>query len=429
MKFKLEKIFEIADSYENKIQIDSKVYDRSKLLQVIADNLENVIGSIELDDEILEKSAFSDFEKDNFIPVSSADISSEEIKRLFATGISGWISSQANSVSQFEKKFADLNGSKFCVACSNGTVAIQLALKALGIGGGDEVIVPALTFAATANAVVHCGAKPVFVDIDRGDWNIDCLEVQKAITKNTKAVICVHLFGKPANVRELRKICDEHDLFLIEDCAEAHFARVGEDYVGNFGDISTFSFFSNKIISTGEGGCCLTNDRKLENKMKILRDHGMNKTKKYWHDEVGFNFRMTAMQSSIGLGQLARLDEIYSWRLKLENNYNKIFSTNTKLTFQRQDYDTKSVCWLYSFLLPSPSSRNNVIELGKNKSIDIRPFFNSLPDMPAFENFSCGKDFPISREIASRGVNLPTQRYVSSSEISRIHDLIFEALR
>lgn len=428
MKFALQQVFDLVDSDSNSINISGKIYGRDTLLKIIAENVSNLVGEIEVDDSSLEGCQLSEKQLMNYVPVSSADIKSTELQYLLASGLSGWISSQGSSVINFEEKFASLNNVNHCVSCANGTVAIQLALKALGIGRDDEVIVPALTFAATANAVAHCGAVPVFVDIDAADWNIDPEEVVKAISSKTRAIICVHLFGKPAALSALRDICDRHGLFLIEDCAEAHFATFTGRKVGGFGDISTFSFFSNKIISTGEGGCCLTSNPALDAKMRMLRDHGMNKSKKYWHDEIGFNFRMTAMQASVGLGQLSRREEVLGWRHGLRDAYDARFLSNNQLTFQAQEDHIESVCWLYSFLLPNAASREKAIELGAETAIDLRPFFNCLPIMPAFKPFDNGNKFPVAVDVAGRGVNLPTHRFIGEQEIGRIEKVVNKVL-
>ena len=220
-------------------------------------------------------------QNNNFIPIAEPQIGRNELNNLVSAFNSTWISSIGPYITQFEEEFSNYCGMKYGVSTSNGTTALHLALAALGVSEGDEVIVPDITFAATINAVLYVGATPVIVDIEEDGWCIDCDEIEKAITPRTKAIIPVHIYGQPCNMGRIVEIAKKYGLFIVEDCAEAHGAMFDEKKVGSFGDISCFSFFGNKIITTGEGGMCLTNNDELNLKMRVLRDHGMNKQFKY----------------------------------------------------------------------------------------------------------------------------------------------------
>jgi perosamine synthetase len=246
------------------------------------------------------------------------------------------------------------------VSVSNGTVALHLALVALGIGKGDEVIVPDLTFAATINAVLHANATPVIVDIEEESWCISPSEIERAITERTKAIIPVHLYGQPCDMDSIMSIATRHNLKVVEDCAEAHGALFRGKKVGSFGDIGCFSFYGNKIITTGEGGMCTTNNQNLDEIMRVLRDHGMSKTKRYWHERVGFNYRLTNLQASIGLAQLERIDEIHKNRKAYENGYKDVLSSD--YFFQNDLEGRARITWLVSILIDKDHNRELLIK-------------------------------------------------------------------
>ena len=241
------------------------------------------------------------FDENIHISLAQPQLSGNEYKYLMDAFLSTWISSIGSYISRFEETFSNYCGVKYGIATSNGTTALHLALSALDIGSGDEVIVPDITFAATINAVLYTGAVPVIVDVEEDSWCIDPDEIEKAITPKTKAIIPVHIYGQPCNMDAICAIARKNNLYIIEDCAEAHGAEWKNGKVGSFGIISCFSFFGNKVITTGEGGMCITDSIELNEKMRILRDHGMSRKKKYYHEVIGFNYRMTNLQAAIGL--------------------------------------------------------------------------------------------------------------------------------
>lgn len=355
------------------------------------------------------------------IPIAIPNLGGNEFKYLTDAFLSTWISSSGEYLRIFEDKFADYIGMKKGVAVSNGTVALHLALLALDIKGEDEVIVPDLTFAATINAVLHANATPVIVDIEKDSWCIDPAEIRKAITPRTKAIIPVHLYGQPCNMDEIMQIAREYNLKVIEDCAEAHGAEFNGQKAGSFGDISCFSFFANKIITTGEGGMCLSNDEKLVSKMQILRDHGMSRTKKYWHDCIGFNYRMTNLQAAIGLAQLERIDIILKEKEEIENLYRSILSSCTDIEFQKNDLnDRKKVTWMISVLYNKDKER--LMKLLENNRIETRPFFYPLSSMPIYEQYTFSNKN--SQSISKLGLNFPTNKAVDVELLEKIKEHI-----
>jgi len=389
----LNKNFVFARSSESYDQVIHKFNEQIKILPVL-DDQGKVIDYFE-------------FKSDIHIPMAIPDIGENELKYLIDAFLSTWISSSGKYIEIFEDKFASYCGCKFGVAVSNGTVALHLALKVLDIGEGDEVIVPDLTFAATINAVLHAQARPVIVDVEPESWCMDPVEVKKAITNRTKAVIPVHLYGQPCAMDELVGICKKHNLYIIEDCAEAHGARYGGKKVGSFGDMGCFSFYGNKVVTTGEGGMCVTNSQDLCNKMRILRDHGMSKQKKYWHDVIGYNYRMTNLQAAIGVAQTARIDEILKKRKQVEDEYREILDNLGIFEFQRNDLPKRDkITWLVCVLLDKKYNRDRYMNQLSQKGVETRPFFYSLSSMDIYKkySFSCFN----SQDISKRGINLPT---------------------
>ncbi len=260
-----------------------------------------------------------------FIPISQPSLGELERRYLIDAFDSGWISSIGHYIEELEKSFAVYCGTEHAVAVSNGTVAIHLALEALGIEEGDEVIVPDLTFVATANAVRHANGVPVIVDVDRETMCMDPAALARAITPKTRAVIPVHLYGHPADMDRIMRIATARGIAVVEDAAEAHGAAIGGKRVGSFGRCGTFSFFGNKIMTTGEGGMITTDDGVLAGRLRFLRDHGMSRERKYWHTEIGYNYRMTNLQAAIGVAQLQRIDSLIEQKRSVIERYRKNF--------------------------------------------------------------------------------------------------------
>lgn len=348
------------------------------------------------------------------IQVSQPVIGKLEIEAVNKAVSSGWVSSKGEFIEKFEESFGKFCGTEHCVLVSNGTVALHLALEVLNIGDGDEVIVPDLTFVATANVVKMTGAIPIFADISADDWCLDPSDVEKKITKRTKAIIPVHIYGHPAPMNELQKLAEVNGLHLIEDAAEAHGAEYEGKRVGGLGDMATFSFYGNKIITTGEGGAITTNDEKLANRARFLRDHGMSSEKRYWYTEVGYNYRMTNMQAALGYAQMAQIEDFLIERAKILEYYKKHLKIDGIL-WNPVGYLAKPVNWITCLVIQdfNSSQRDELLLQLSNKGIDTRPFFYPLSTLPMYERATCGT----ALRISSQGLNLPTYPGLHESEI------------
>lgn len=359
------------------------------------------------------------------IPIAAPALGKEELKNVVTAVKSGWISSKGEFIPEFEKKFAEYCGVKYGVATSNGTVALHLALKALNIGGGDEVIVPAMTFIAVANAVAYCNAKPVFVDSHPNYWCMNPKKIEEKITKNTKAIIPVHLYGHPCDMDAITDIAKENDLRIVEDAAEAHGAEYKGIKTGSLGDIACFSFFGNKIITTGEGGMCITNDDELCEKMRVLRDHGMDPKRKYWHKVIGFNYRMTNVQAAIGVAQLKKIDKLIEIKRKISKTYNSQLKDVEGITLPPEMVWAKNVYWMYSVLIEDGFgvSRDELIKLLEKEKIETRPFFYLIPTMPPYKT---AENFPVAESLSGKGINIPSFPKLTDAQINFICEKIRE---
>jgi len=350
-------------------------------------------------------------------PVAVPNLGGNEFKYLTDAFLSTWISSSGSYIDKFENEFSKYSDCKYGVAVSNGTVAIHVALVSLGIGEGDEVIIPDLTFAATINAVLHANATPVIVDVEESSWCIDPKEIENAITSKTKAIIPVHLYGQVCDMGSIMRLAKKHNLKVIEDCAEAHGAMFNNQKVGSFGDIGCYSFYGNKVITTGEGGMCVTNSTKLNDKLRLLRDHGMSRARPYYHDIVGFNYRMTNLQAAVGVAQLERIEGIHKNRREYEDCYRAVLN-GKNYTFQNNLSHRQRITWLVSFLLDKDTNREEYINRLKEKGIDARPFFYPLSDMEIYKKYCC-KNTPVTKKISSCGINLPTYECLKSKDAIR----------
>lgn len=359
------------------------------------------------------------------IPVSRPTISEQEVRLVSDAVSSGWVSSQGAYIEQFEREFAEFCGVRHCVATANGTVAIHLALDVLRIGGGDEVIVPDLTFVATANAVALTGATPVLADVLPSSWCIDPASVERLITPHTRAVIPVHLYGHPCAMDELRAIALRHDLLVLEDAAEAHGAEVGGRRVGGLGDCATFSFYANKIITTGEGGAITTDSDDIAERSRFLRDHGMSRTRRYWHTEVAYNYRMTNMQAALGVAQLGRIAEFIADRDRILEGYRSLLEPHG-LTLNPRMPGARPVNWMTCVLLDGldRAARDLVIEELREGGIESRPFFFPLSDTPMYQQ----TNGPVAARLSACGVNLPTFPGLTNEDIARVSDALLEML-
>jgi|YelNatPaOPRAMG01_1025707.scaffolds.fasta_scaffold95166_2 perosamine synthetase len=363
-------------------------------------------------------------------PIAEPEIGEEELRNVVEAVKSGWVSSKGKFIEEFERSFADYIGVKHGVATSNGTAALHLALAALGIGKGDEVIIPDLTFAATANAVLYTGARPVIVDIHPEYWCIDPEKLKNAITPKTRAIIPVHLYGHPCDMDAVMEIAESKGIYVIEDAAEAHGAEYKGRKVGSFGHVSCFSFYGNKIITTGEGGMCLTDDEELAERMRILRDHGMDPKKRYWHNFLGFNYRMTNLQAALGIAQLKRIEKFIERKREIARLYAEELSSVDGITLHPEMRWAKCVYWLYSILVDEREtgmSRDELAEKLQNCGIETRNFFYPMHEMPPYRSYA-NSSYPISSAVSKKGLNLPSSVKLEDEDVLYIARKIKEMI-
>ncbi len=360
-----------------------------------------------------------------FIPISEPNISEKEIQYVTDAVTSGWVSSLGYYVETFEKNFAMYCGRKYGVSVSNGTVALHLALVAMDIKARYEIIVPNFSFAATINSILYTGATPVLADIEPDTLNVSVESLEKAVTKNTKAIMVVHTYGHPANMDVIEAFAKKHNIAIIEDAAEAHGAEYRGKRVGGFGTVSCFSFYGNKTITTGEGGMCLTDDEELYKKMLLLRDHGMRKEKKYWHEVVGYNYRITNLQAALGCAQLERINEFLTAKRKNAELYKELLKDVPWIILPIEKEYAKNSYWMFTILLGenAPYKRDELAQKLKEKNIDSRVIFYPISDMPPYQQYN-NANLAVSKKVAYTGLSLPSSTKITEEEIRYICETI-----
>jgi perosamine synthetase len=342
-----------------------------------------------------------------FYPVSMPTLEGREIEYVTDAVSSGWVSSLGTYVTRFEQDFAAYCGVEHALTVSNGTVALHLALHALGVGPGDEVIMPDLSFIATCNATLLAGATPVFCDIEENSLCLEPLRLEALITPRTKAIIPVHLYGHPADMVAINAIAARYGIPVLEDAAEAHGSAVGGARVGSLGRAATFSFYANKNMTTGEGGMITTDDAELAREMRRLRDHAMSPDKRYWHEELGFNYRMTNLQAALGCAQLEQIDGFLAKRRALIEGYAARLAGVPGLRLNREAPGTTNSFWMICAEIEGANAetRDRICAALKDLGVDTRPYFYPMSDMP----YTPGPaDTPVAHRVAARGINLPT---------------------
>lgn len=357
------------------------------------------------------------------IPISEPNIGPREIELVNAALTSNWISSSGVYIEDFERMFANFIDTKYSLAVSNGTQAIALALLALGIMPGDEVIVPSLTFGATANAVIQIGAVPVFIDIEEDSYAINPSLISTQLSSKTRAIIIVHLYGKPARLTVINEIAKNHNLLVIEDCAEAIGTYVLSNHVGSITDAGTFSFFANKTITTGEGGMVTFKSEEVYEKAKLIRSHGFDPVNRYWHKTWGTNMRLTNLQAAIGVAQLERIDELISKKLLIAEVYNKMFSEiEIEKILPRFDFTWgKESFWLYTIEFEQSTDVEAIVGYLANNQIETRRIFHPLPIQPAFETYNKSKlAFPVAKKKYEQGLCLPSSTNITERQIQKV---------
>lgn len=388
---------------------------------VIQSCLSDKIKVIPLIDEQGKVVDFASIYRLHRTPVLEPLLGGNELEYVSDCIQTNWISSQGKYVKKFEETIKKYTGSEYVLAVSNGTVALHLALVSLGIGPGDEVIVPDITFGATLNAVILTGANPVIVDVNSSDWNLSVELLKKHITPNTKAIMPVHIYGIPCNMPEIINLATKYKLLVIEDCAEALGASINTQHVGTFGNAGTFSFFGNKVITCGEGGAVIFKTEEDYEKAKILRDHGMTPGKRYWHEVVGFNYRLTNLQAAVGCAQFEQLDGFRVKRKKIFHWYEKYLLSSGYFDVQDVHEGYNPSYWLFTAILKDNSyiDRDKLIDKLAKLGIDSRPVFYPMSHMPAFSKFSTHLT-GVADNISSRGISLPTSVYLTEDEIVKI---------
>ena len=362
----------------------------------------------------------------SLIPISQPSISEMEISFVTDAVKSGWVSSLGPYIEDFERSFAEYCGTKYALTVSNGTTGLHLALLAVGIGPCDEVIIPDLTFIATANAVAYTGAQPVMVDIDPETLCLDPGAVERAITPRTRAIIPVHLYGHPAAMDAINTIASKNDLVVIEDAAEAHGAEYKGRRVGSLGRCGVFSFYGNKIITTGEGGMITTDDEVLCQTAKRLRDHAMHPNRRYWHGEIGYNYRMTNLQAALGMAQLKRIDEFSRRRREIMEWYRAGLGHRAELRLNCEATWAANAYWMVCLEVDgmNEASRQSLMADLRARGVDSRPYFYPVSDMPMYPS----ADTPVAHRVSPRGINLPTFVALSREQVDYICAAVERAL-
>lgn len=357
------------------------------------------------------------------IPVYSPYLGGNEKKYVNECLDTTWISSRGRFVNEFEAQFGAFIGVPHATAVCNGTIALHLALMALGITQGDEVIVPTFTYIASVNSIVYTGAKPVFAESLASTWQVDPSDIERRITPRTKAIMVVHLYGIPCDMDAIMKIAQKHRLFVVEDCAEAFGSTYKGRFAGSFGDIAGFSFFGNKTITTGEGGMVVSSNPKLIETCFHLKTQGVDPNREYWHDVIGYNYRMTNICAAIGLAQLEQAERILDMKRHQARRYESGLQ-GLPLTTARHDQSISPSNWMVTFMARSTEERNELRSFLASKNIETRPTFAPAHTMSMYGGGT--EKFPIAEELGGKGFNLPSFPQLRDDELTFIIDSIRE---
>lgn len=362
------------------------------------------------------------------IPVCRPTLAGNELKYIEECIKTNWISSIGKNIPKFEEMFAEAVGAKYAVAVTNGTTALHLALHTLGIGHGDEVIIPTFTMIATANAVRYVGATPILVDSEMKTWNMDTDKIEETITEKTRAIIPVHTYGHPSEMDKIMELARKYNLWVVEDAAEAHGAIYKGKKIGSIGDVACFSFYANKIITTGEGGMVTTNSEELYEKMQTIRSHAFSEERHFWHKYLGFNFRMTNLQAAIGVAQMERFDELVEKRIKNAKLYNALLKDVKGIILPPESPDIKNVYWMYSIKLNDNFgiTRDELRYKLAERGIETRAFFIPMHIQPIYYEEFAGQQFPVAEHLCKTGLYLPSFSDLKEEEIKYVSKSINE---
>ena len=370
----------------------------------------------------------------NRIPVAAPDLDGNEERYVLEALRSSWISSAGPFVSRFEKEMAEACGTRAAIGAANGTLALHLALLTMDLRPGDEVLVPSLTYIATANAVRYCGAEPVFVDVDPATWCMDPKLLEASITRRTKGVIPVHLYGHPADMDAINRIAATHGLWVVEDAAEAHFARYKGRPSGSLARIGVFSFYGNKVITSGEGGAVTLDDPALEHRARLLRGQGVDPERRYFFPITGYNYRLTNLACAILCAQLERVPQLLARRHAIYARYRAALEGTPGIGFQPQAAWAEISPWLFSITVDAREygrSRDELAAVLAEQGIETRPFFRPLHRLPPFQEESRrrGEVLPITDRLGESGLNLPTFTRMRDDDIEEVASAVRSARR
>lgn len=363
------------------------------------------------------------------IPVSSPLIDEYDIESVKRCLESGWISSMGPDVIEFEKKFAKFHGAHYGVATNSGTTALHLSLASLGLKRGDKIIMPTFTMIATINAAEYLGLEVILVDANIKTWTMNLEDLFSNLNKNIKAIMPVHIYGHPEDMISLTKETKDLDIKIIEDAAEAHGAEINGRKVGTFGNVSAFSFYANKIITTGEGGICVTNNEELAERMAWLRAHAFGRGgKHFWHEELGYGYRMSALQAALGLSQMDKLTRLVDKRRENAHLYNKLLkplADEQLITLPVEENWAKNVYWMYSILIHN-GKRDDLMSYLSKSGIETRTFFYPVHKQPYYHKRYKNNRFPVADKISAEGINLPSGNLLSPQDVEFVSQKIID---
>lgn len=369
----------------------------------------------------------------DFIPVSEPLIGDNVLPLVRECVETGWISSEGRFIPEFERKWAEFCGVEYGVAVSNGTTALQVAVAALKLEPGSEIIMPAYTIISCAIAIIEAGCVPVLVDCEPDTWCMNLDEVEAKITARTRAVMPVHMFGHPVDMRRLMQLAAKHRLFVVEDAAESHGAEVEGRRVGGIGNMGCFSFYANKIITTGEGGMVVTNDREFADRLRSLRNLGFRKDRRFLHTEIGHNYRLTNLQAAVGVAQVERVADHVEQKRWMAARYREGLAGLNQIALPVERNWAKNVYWMYGLVLADdvPFDAIEFARRLRNRGIDTRPFFLGMHEQPVFHDRGLfkGEKHPVSERLARRGLYVPSGLRLTQSQIDRVCDSVRAVLR
>ena len=375
------------------------------------------------------------------IPVNEPLLEKREEELVVECLRSGWISSAGKFIEDFEQRWADYCGRRYGIAVSNGTAALQLAFACIGLKPGDEVILPTFTIISCALAVIYNGGVPVLVDSDPRTWCMDVKQVKDKISQKTRAIMPVHIYGHPVDMNPLELLAEKHGLAIIEDAAEAH----GAEYLsernatnsvwrrcGSFGTLSCFSFYANKLVSTGEGGMVLTDDAELADRARSLRNLAFQPNRRFYHEELGFNFRLTNLQAALGVAQLEKIDEIVARKRWMGRTYNRLLKDIDGLELPPEEPWARSVYWMYSVVLSEKIGvdASQFAQRLRQREIETRPFFLGMHEQPVLHKrgLFVEESYPVAERLARRGLYLPSGLALTEEQLTRVCEVVHEVL-